>query len=232
MDKKDLNIIVGSEEWCSFPELGIPAIKARVDSGAKTSSIHAFNIQQFRRDGSSWVSFEIHPVQNNRRAVIRCERPVIDKRIVRSSSGVSEPRFVVSAPLKMGEHCWDVELTLANRDSMGFRMLLGREAMKNRLGIDPSKECVLGGVTDEKIRDYYGRKEALKSGLKIGLLASNENLYSNQRLMEAGEERGHEMKFINVKQCYMRLDAVEPEAHNRGGILLNVIGAVITGIRP
>ena len=89
-------LIIGSEEWCSFPALGIPAIKARVDSGAKTSSLHAFNIQTFRRDGSLWVSFEVHPLQNNRRALLRCERPVIDKRRVKSSSGVAETRYVIA----------------------------------------------------------------------------------------------------------------------------------------
>lgn len=232
MNKESRKMVIGSEEWCAFPELGVPAIKARVDSGAKTSSIHAFNIQPFRKEGVSWVSFEIHPVQNNRRAVIRCERPIIDKRVVKSSSGIAETRFVISAPLKLGEAIWDIELTLANRDSMGFRMLLGREAMKDRLIIDPSQVGALGAVTDDQMRAFYGDKETLKSGLKIGLLASNEELYSNQRLLEAGEERGHEMVFINIKQCYMKLDAVEPEAHYRGGALLNDLDAVITRIRP
>ena len=109
-------LILGCEEWCAFPEFGIPAIKARVDSGAKTSSIHAFNIQPFRRGGESWVSYEIHPIQNNRRIVIRCEQPVADKRVVKSSSGISETRYVVSVPIKLGEHIWDIGLTLANRD--------------------------------------------------------------------------------------------------------------------
>lgn len=225
-------IIIGSEEWCGFPELGVPAIKARVDSGAKTSSIHAFNIQPFRRDGESWVSFEIHPLQNNRRAVVRCEKRVIDKRAVKSSSGLSETRFVISASLRLGDNVWDIELTLANRDSMGFRMLLGREAMGGRLIVDPSLVCTLGETTEEEIRELYGKPETKKTGLKIGLLASNENLYSNQRLLEAGEERGHEMVFLNAKQCYMKLDAIEPEAHYRGGKLLNDLDAVITRIRP
>ena len=224
--------IIGSEEWCSFPKLGIPAIKARVDSGAKTSSIHAFNIQPFRRQGASWVSFEIHPIQNNRRTVIRCERPVIDKRVVKSSSGLSETRYVVGAQLKLGENLWDIELTLANRDSMGFRMLLGREAMHERLIVDPSHECMMGHVTNQTIKTLYGKEEEAKSGLQIGLLASDEGLYSNQRLLEAGEERGHDMTFLNVKQCYMKLDALEPEAHYRGGKLLNDVDAIITRIRP
>lgn len=232
MSKSTSKKIIGSEEWCSFPELGIPAIKARVDSGAKTSSIHAFNIQPFRRSGQTWVSFEIHPIQNNRRTVIRCERPVIDKRVIKSSSGLSETRYVVNAHLKLGEELWEVELTLANRDSMGFRMLLGREAMQNRLIVDPSEKNILGEINSDVISSLYGKEEANTSGLKIAILASNEELYSNQRLLEAGEERGHEMIFLNVKQCYMKLDALEPEAHYRGGKLLNDVNAVITRIRP
>ncbi len=225
-------MIIGSEEWCGFPELGIPAIKARVDSGAKTSSLHAFNIQPFRRQGISWVSFEVHPVQNDRRSVIRCERPVIDKRVVKSSSGLGETRYVISAQLKLGSQAWDVELTLANRDSMGFRMLLGREAMQDRLIVDPSITCTQGDISQVELDAFYLEHQSSASGLKIGLLASNEELYSNQRLLEAGEERGHKMTFLNVKQCYMKLDALEPEAHYRGGRLLNDLDAVITRIKP
>ncbi len=224
--------VIGNQEWCAFPDLGVPAIKARIDSGAKTSSIHAFNIQRFRRQGEAWVSFEVHPIQNNRRIVIRCERPLVDKRVVRNTSGLTETRYVVRSQLKLGNELWDIELTLANRDSMGFRMLLGREAMRGRVLVDPSLSCALGDKDKQEITEHYGRAEAVKSGLKVGLLASDESLYSNQRLLEAGEERGHEMVFLPVKQCYMKLDALEPEAYYRGGKVLNDLDAVITRIRP
>ena len=232
MTEPNSKIIAGSEEWCAFPALGIPAIKARIDSGAKTSSIHAFNIQKFRRDGETWVSFEVHPLQNNRKTVIRCERPVLDKRGVKSSSGVSETRYVIGTTIRVGSDNWDIELTLANRDSMGYRMLLGREAMSGRMLVDPSISFALGEVSTNEVNDYYGKSKQEKSGLKIGLLASNQELYSNQRILEAGEEHGHEMVFLNIKQCYMKLDAITPEMHYRGGTLLNDLDAVITRIRP
>ncbi len=225
-------IIIGSEEWCAFPGLGIPAVKARVDSGAKTSSIHAFNIQKLRRNGESWVSFEVHPLQGDRRTVIRCEQPILDKRVVKSSSGIAETRYVVAAKIKVGDESWDIEITLANRDSMGYRMLLGREAMSGRMLVDPSLSFCLGEMPKQKLDDYYGTKKNQRSGLRIGLLASNQDLYSNQRILEAGEERGHEMVFLNIKQCYMKLDANEPEAHYRGGKVLGELDAVITRIRP
>lgn len=224
--------IIGSEEWCALPEMALPAIKARVDSGAKTSSIHAFNIHTFRRSGEMWVSFEIHPIQGNRRTLIRCERPVVGRRSVKSSTGISEKRYVISTPITLGENTWDIELTLANRDSMGYRMLLGREAMTDRLLIDPSTSFCFGDYSTGQIQELYGKKEPDKTGLRIALLASNVELYSNQRLLEAGAERGHDMSFLDIKQCYMKLDAKEPEAHYRGGTILGSLDSVITRIKP
>lgn len=104
-------IIVGSEEWCAFPDLVIPAIRARVDSGAKTSSIHAFNIRTFRRNTEQWVSFEVHPLQNNRKTVVRCEALVIDRRNIKSSNGTTEKRYVIRTELNIGDSNWDIELT-------------------------------------------------------------------------------------------------------------------------
>jgi ribosomal protein S6--L-glutamate ligase len=225
-------IIVGSEEWCAFHTLGIPAINARVDSGAKTSSIHAFNIQVFKRDGHPWVSFEVHPLQQNRKTTVRCEAMIIDRRNVKSSSGESEKRYVIRVPLSIGDHEWDAELTLTNRDSMGYRMLLGREAMQHRMLVDPASSFLLGDKTVDEIEQLYGSEDTSSSGLKIGLLASNPDLYSNQRIIEAGQARGHEILFLNIKQCYMKLDAETPEVHYRGGRMLNDLDAIIPRIRP
>ncbi len=225
-------VIVGSEEWCAFPGLGIPAIKARVDSGAKTSALHAVNISPFIKDGDNWVKFDINPIQNNTKTVIHCEAPLVDKRIVKSSSGYREKRYVITAQIQIGDAHWDVEVTLTNRDSMGFRMLLGREAMSGRLLVDPEQKYLLGQPTYEKLKEYYDKNDEPKKGLRIGVLASNPELYSNRRIMEAGEMRGHEMHFLNLKYCYMKLDAETPEIHYRGGRVLNDFDAVIPRIRP
>lgn len=230
MDYK--KIIVGSEEWCSFPTLGIPAIKARVDSGAKTSSIHAFGINTFQREGTLCVSFGIHPLQHNRKVTLTCEAPVTDRRLVKNTSGASENRYVIKVPIVIGDESWDIELTLTNRDSMGYRMLLGREAMTGRILVDPDVSFRLGEITEEESDRYYSEKEKEYKGLKIGLLASNPELYSNQRILEAGEEQGHEMIFLNIKHCYMKLDAANPEVHYRGGRILNDLDAVIPRIKP
>jgi ribosomal protein S6--L-glutamate ligase len=228
----DNKIILGSEEWCSFPELGIPAIKARVDSGAKTSALHAINISPYIKDGENWVKFDINPIQNNLKTVIHCEARLVDKRIVKSSSGFREQRFVIQTNLAIGESIWPIEMTLTNRDSMGFRMLLGREAMSGRILVDPEQKYLLGQNTSENLKDLYQNTIVAKSGLRIGLLASNPALYSNRRIIEAGEMRGHEMHFLNIKECYMKLDATKPEIHYRGGRILNDFDAIIPRIRP
>lgn len=226
------HIIIGGEEWCAFSGLNIPAIKARVDSGARTSAIHASNIQKFSRKGEKWVSFEVHPVQETRRITLRCEAKVVDHRNVKSSSGISEKRYVIRTLMSMGNHQWEIELTLANRDSMGFRMLLGREAMENRVLVDPANSFLLGDLPDGKINALYENMKDIRSGLRIGVLASNPDLYSNLRIMEAGEERGHEMIFMNVQQCYIKLDATNPEVRYRGGNSIKDLDAVIPRIRP
>jgi len=228
MDKQ----IIGSEEWCVLPGLAIPAIKARIDSGAKTSSLHAFDIQSMHKKGQLWVSYEVHPVQQNRRIAVRCESLVIDRRPIKSSTGVSEHRYVISTPIRMGDQIWDIELTLANRDSMGYRMLLGREAMAGRIIVDPQLKYQMGQVSEAALIEHYGSGHEATSGLNIALLASNPELFSNQRIMEAGEERGHKMTFLNIRHCYMKLDAEKPEVHYRGGNILEELDAVIPRIRP
>lgn len=225
-------VIVGSEEWCCFPDLGIPAIKARVDSGAKTSALHALNIAPFIQDGENWVRFDVNPIQNNIKTIVHCEAKLVDKRVVKSSSGYRESRFVIGITLEMNGMSWPIELTLTNRDSMGFRMLLGREAMIGRILVDPEQKYLHGNTTLTQLGTLYKGSDVHKTGLRIGLLASNPLLYSNRRIMESGEMRGHEMHFLNIKECYMKLDATTPEIHYRGGRVLNDFDAIIPRIRP
>ncbi|MGX5175069.1 RimK family alpha-L-glutamate ligase [Aliikangiella sp. IMCC44653] len=225
-------IVVGSEEWCAFPQLGIPAIKARVDSGAKTSSLHAFNIQTLKRKGELWVSFEVHPLQQHRYPIIRCEAKVVDKRSVKSSSGVAEKRYVIKTELQSGDEHWEIEVTLTNRDSMGYRMLLGRQAMNGRMLVDPSASFRLGQRSAAQLKKHYPVSNSEASdGIKIGLLATNPELYSNKRLMEAAMERGHQVEFLNIKQCNLRLDNESSEIHSRSGQIINHLDAVIPRIR-
>nr|WP_252732535.1 30S ribosomal protein S6--L-glutamate ligase [Cellulophaga baltica] len=224
--------VVGSEEWCVFGDLGIPAIKARVDSGAKTSSIQAANTKVFTKGAQEWVKFEVNPIQDNRSITIKTEAKLIDRRTVKSSSGIAEERFVVRTPITLGDDTFEIELTLANRDTMEFRMLLGREALNNRFVVNSAENFLIQDFTSAEIIGKYSNYFKEKTGLKIAVLASNPNLYSNKRLMEAGQARGHEMVFLNVEHSYMKLDANSPEIRYRGGNILNEFDAIIPRIKP
>ncbi len=225
-------IVVGSEEWCALPQLNIPAINVRVDSGAKTSALHAVNIMPFKKEGNPWVRYEVHPLQNDGKTTVFCESPIVDKRKVKSSSGLEEVRYVIRTLLSIGDSSWEIEITLTNRDSMGYRMLLGRQAMAGKILVDPEASFQLGELNPNILEEFYKVHIIKPSGLKIGLLASNPDLYSNRRIIEAGEERGHNMEFINIKDCYIKLDGKNPEMHYRGGRILNDFDAIIPRIKP
>ena len=135
---------IGWREWVSFPSLGIKAVKAKIDSGARTSVLHAYDITEYTRDHLPYVKFKVHPIQRNKQITIDSHARVLDKRIVRDSGGRTTERHVILTTMKLGETLLDIELTLINRDEMGFRMLLGRSAIKNLFVIDPGRSYLQG----------------------------------------------------------------------------------------
>lgn len=137
-------LLVGWREWLKLPDLGVDCIKAKVDTGARTSALHAFFVEPFQNQGKEWVRFGIHPIQGDTDTVIECTCPVKDKRVVTDSGGHREERHVIETTLVLGPLAWPAELTLTDRDSMKFRMLLGRTAMRGRLVVDPANSFLFG----------------------------------------------------------------------------------------
>lgn len=157
-------VIIGNEEWCAFPALGVPAVKARVDSGARTSVLHALNIEKFERDGKVWVSFDVDPLINNRQVLIHCEAQVVDWRTVKNSFGHSENRYVIKTQVALGDFLWNTEVSLTNRDAMEYRMLLGRNTMQEDVLVDPGKGCYFGDKSLSELSKIYGLPARHKKG--------------------------------------------------------------------
>ena len=136
--------VLGWREWLGFPDLGITQIKAKVDTGARTSCLHAFFVEPFERDGEAWVRFGIHPQQRNTSEEISCEAKVKDQRAVRDSGGHEELRYAIETLVTIGKNKHLVEVTLTDRDTMKFRVLLGRTAIRGQYLVDSGRSYVQG----------------------------------------------------------------------------------------
>jgi hypothetical protein len=151
--------LIGWEEWCALPDLGLPAIKAKIDTGARTSALHAYDIETFILDNTDMVRFKIHPLQRNNRLERQCVARLVDRRAVTSSNGEREYRFVIMTNIVFPVKTIETEITLTTRHNMAFRMLLGRTALrKARFAVDPGKRYLLGKMTGvEEL--YTGRTD-------------------------------------------------------------------------
>lgn len=145
-------LLLGWREWIALPDLGLSLVKAKVDTGARTSTLHAFYVDGFRRGGERYVRFGVHPLQKRTDVVIHGEAPVIDQRRVTDSGGHREDRFVIQTRVVLAGCDWPIEMTLTNRETMLFRMLLGRTALAGRAQVDPGRSFLTGRVARPRER--------------------------------------------------------------------------------
>jgi hypothetical protein len=157
---------IGWREWVFLPDLGASAIKAKIDTGARTSALHAYRVEPFRRAGELWLSFELYPLQRSDRLKVRCEVRAVDERVVRNSGGQVERRYIIKTTLKLGERVWPIELALTNRDQMGFRMLLGRTALGRGVLIEPGRSFLTGDRPPSLARQRRTRTLEPHKGLR------------------------------------------------------------------
>ena len=146
-DNTESKRTVGWREWASLPGLGIPRIKAKLDTGARTSALHTYFIEPLFGDEQPRVRFGVHPLQRKDKPEIICTADIIDQRRVLDSGGHPEMRFIIRTSLMIGEKAWPIELSLTNREHMRFRLLLGRTAIRDFLAVDPALSFTLGKPT-------------------------------------------------------------------------------------
>ena len=171
IERKNRLELIGWREWVGLPDLGAPAIKAKVDTGARSSSLHVSDVGEYEENGVTMVSFEIHPVQRSNKPAIRAVAPLLEHRSVRSSSGKAQIRPVIKTTVSLLSQVWQVELTLANRDEMGFRMLLGREAFRDRFLVDAGKSFY--GEKPEKSEGRRRKENTLDYDSEVAYFRTN-----------------------------------------------------------
>ncbi|WP_370401247.1 30S ribosomal protein S6--L-glutamate ligase [Sulfitobacter sp. JB4-11] len=205
----------GWEEWVALPDLGLPALKAKVDTGARTSALHAHDIEVFGTAAKPKVRFNVHPIAGREDVSITCSAPLVDRREVTSSNGEAEQRFVILTKLQVGGQSWPIEVTLTNRAGLTSRMLLGRQALGDHITISATERKMQPELSYDVYHTASLRHAAPQRALRIAVLSREDN-YSTRRLVEVGEERGHTVEVIDTTRCYMAINTMAPEVHYDG----------------
>ncbi len=217
LDAGNGDFVLGWEEWASLDDLGLPALKVKVDTGAKTSALHAFAIEPFG-EGHRRVRFGVHPVPGRDDIETFCTGNIADRRQFTSSNGETEWRYVISTRLRIGPREWPVEISLTNRHAMSYRMLLGRQAMPPETVISPALSCQQGAL-DYDLYESLPLRPAVRRTMRIALLTREPESYSSQRLRDAAETRGHTVDIIDTARCYLSINATASAIHQDGKAL-------------
>ncbi|MDF0600081.1 30S ribosomal protein S6--L-glutamate ligase [Psychromarinibacter sp. C21-152] len=207
---------LGWEEWLSFPKLGLPALKAKIDTGARTSALHASDIEPFGPASKPKVRFQVHPIPGQYNVAIPCSATIVDRRDVTSSNGETEFRYVIETPIKMGGRTWPIEVTLTDRTNMAYRVLVGRQALAEDMVVSPAESFCQPEMSYEVYHSAQLREVVPDRALRIAVLSREATNYSTARLVAEGEKRGHVVEVIDTTRCYMAINAMAPEVHYDG----------------
>ena len=210
---------LGWEEWVGLPDLSLPAIKAKVDTGARTSALHAVAVEPFGTQKNPQVRFIMHPDPADPTIEVVCSAKVIDRRNVTSSNGSTELRYVIKSNIHVGGESWPIEISLTNRETMGYRMLLGRSALKDGVSVVPGASFQQPQLDYKAYKKRPTKKSIKKRPLRIAILTQEPKNYSNRRMIEAAEARGHVVDCIHTSRCYMSINAHKPEVYYDGKAL-------------
>ena len=212
----DNSFHLGWEEWAALPGLGLPALKVKVDTGARTSALHAAGIEPFGPASQPRVRFSVFPEPGRPDVVITCSAEVVDRREVTSSNGETELRYVISTDITLGNRTWPIEITLSDRSGMNYRMLLGRQALSDDVVVSPVDSFCQTTRDYEVYHSSQLRHAVPDRALRIAVLSREPNNYSTRKLVEEGAGRGHVVEVIDTTRCYMAINAMSPEVHYDG----------------
>lgn len=206
---------LGWEEWLALPDLGLPALKAKIDTGAKTSALSAHHIEPFGSKDRPRVRFVVRPDPDRPDREVTCSADVKARREVTSSNGESEMRFVIETRVRFGDRAWPIEVTLTDRSGMAYKMLLGRQAFPEGTLIQPDQAFAQPELSHEV---YRRRKmsDGARRPLRLAILTREPNNYSTRRIIEAAEARDHVIELIDTTRCYMNITTQSPEIHYDG----------------
>jgi len=201
--------VLGWEEWLALPELGLPAIKAKIDTGARTSALAASSVEEIGTPDQPKVRFVVRPIPGRDDVEVGCIADVIDQRDVTSSNGETERRYVIRSKVSMGGREWPIDITLAKRSTMSYRMLLGRQAVKDDMFVDPATSFRQPQLS-YRVYGHAMKSEPAKRALTIALLSRRPENASNRRLVRQAELRGHAMPVIDRRRLSLYIAAKEP----------------------
>ena len=213
LDMTNAPFIIGWQEWLVLPELGLPAVKAKIDTGARTSALHAFHIEPFGPAAAPMVRFGVHPIPGRLDVAVFCSAAICDRREVTSSNGEKETRTFIRTPVSMGANTWDIEIGLTNRESMAYRMLLGRQAIRDDMMVDATTSFRQPRLSYKLYRGIPRHKLArapVRRPLRIALVSRNVNVPFNRQLAETAAARGHVLELLELDKLALTFEDDAP----------------------